>query len=249
MDDDQRIATARHLAAGFVEAARLGGGECAIPSCPEWTMRQLGEHVAVEYAGWYYSNLTLAPGHPDPMKAMAAVLPPMPDEFEELLDYIARNASRFADHASDIDLDRDVWVFDSVGPAQFWLRQTIMEVAVHTWDAAMAVGHPSPLSKQISLEVIDQKCAAQYHRGHWWGEPWTPPSTPFGLVATDSGASWCLYEEGGRAHYESGNAKNAAVRVTAPAESLCLWLAGRQTPSEVTVIGDPAIAKAWRHLN
>jgi hypothetical protein len=52
MDDDQRIATTRNLAGCFVDAARVGGGECAIPSCPEWTMRQLSEHVAVEYSGW-----------------------------------------------------------------------------------------------------------------------------------------------------------------------------------------------------
>ncbi len=134
-------------------------------------MRQLCEHVAVEYAGWYYSNLTLAPGHPDPMKATAAALPSIPDEFEELLDYIVRNASRFADHARDIHLDRNVWVFDSTAPARFWLRQIIMEVAVHVWDAAMAVGNPSPLSEQITLEVIDQDCAMQYHRGHGGRRP------------------------------------------------------------------------------
>ncbi len=249
MDDAQRIATTRDLAAGFVEAARVGGRDCAIPSCPDWTMKQLSSHVAVEFADWCYSNLTLAPGHSDPLKATAAALPPMPDDFDELLGYIVLNASRFADHARDIDLESEVWVFDSVGPARFWLRQTIMEVAVHVWDAATAVGHPSPLSEQISLEVIDQDCAMQFHRGHWWGEPWTPPSTPFGLIASDTGASWYLFEDGGRANYRSGGAQNATAQVAAPAESLCLWLAGRTTPSEVTVIGDPAIAQAWRHLN
>ncbi len=246
MDDEQRIATTRRLAADFVEAARVGGADCGIPSCPAWTMRQLGEHVALEYAAWYYSNLTLAPGHPDPIKAAMDARPQSPDDFGDLLDYVARNASRFADHARQVDLDRAVWVFDSVGPARFWLRQTIMEVAGHAWDAAMAVGHPSPLSEQISVEAVDQLCAMQYHRGRWWGEPWTPPSTPYGLTATDAGISWLLYEEGGRAHYESGGAEQASTRVAAPAESLYLWLAGRQAPSEVVVIGDPAIAQAWR---
>lgn len=246
MDDEERIATTRHLAADFVEAARVGGADCAIPSCPEWTMRQLAEHLALEYAGWYYSNLTLAPGTPDPLSAAMGAMPPAPEGFDELLDYIVRNASRFADHAREVDLDREVWVFDSVGLARFWLRQTIMEVGVHAWDAAMAGGRPSPLSEQISLEAVDQICAMQYHRGHWWGEPWTPPSTPFCLIATDAEISWFMYEEGGRAHYESGGAEKASARAAAPAESLYLWLAGRQTPSEVAVIGDPAIAQAWR---
>lgn len=151
MDDAQRIATTGQLAADFVEAARVGGADCAIPSCPAWTMRQLVDHVALEYAAWYYSNLTLAPDHPDPIKAARDAQPPTPE-----------------------------------------------------------------------------------------------PSAPFGLTATDAGTSWFMYEEGGRAHYECGGAEKASARAAAPAESLYLWLAGRQTPSEVAVIGDPAIAQAWR---
>lgn len=245
MDDQQRIALTAALGTQFAQAARVGGPDCAIPSCPDWTMTDLADHVAMEYGGWYYSNLTIAPGSEDPIAAAMAARPPFPDDFASQVDYIEENAARFANHAGDVDLDADVWIFNSVGPARFWLRQTIMEVAVHVWDAAMAVEQPSPLTKEISLEGVDQLCDMQYHRGQWWGDPWTPPDTPFGIVATDAKASWLSFAVDGRAYHQPGGV-DAPAKVTGTVESLYLWLFGRATPSEVEVVGDPAVISGWR---
>jgi uncharacterized protein (TIGR03083 family) len=245
MDDSRRIELAFELGTEFTKAARLAGAERMVPSCPEWSMRQLVDHVAMEYAGWYYSNLTLPPHHTDPIAVAMAAMPPVPEDYGDLVDYVERNAARFADRAKSVDLDGDTWAFNSMAPARFWLRQTIMEVAIHVWDVAMVVDHPSPLTKEISLEGIDQLCVMQYHRGQWWGEPWTPPTTPCGLVASDASASWLIYDDGGRAYFTSGG-DDAPLRVSAPAESLYLWLVGREPPSEVEIVGDAAAIARWR---
>ena len=204
MDDERRIEIAVTLGVDLAGAARMSSADAAIPSCPGWTMRDLVEHVATEYAGWYYANLTIPPDVEDPMGPTTQILTPFPDEFADLVDYVERHARRFGDHAREVDLDLDTWVFNDVGPARFWLRQTIMEVAIHVWDAAMVAGRASPLTDEISLEGIDQVCVMQYHRGQWWGDPWIPPSTPCGLVATDADASWLMYEDAGRAYFETG---------------------------------------------
>ena len=174
-----------------------------------------------------------------------AGMPPYPDDFGKLLDDVARHAERFAAHARTVDLDAEVWIFDSAGPARFWLRQTIMEVALHVWDAARTVGHPSPLTPEIAVEGLEQFCVMQHHRGRWWGDPWTPPVTPFGITATDTGASWLMFADGDRGSYQPGRAAEAPVRATAPAESLYLWFAGREAPDDVEIVGDPAVAQAW----
>src|SRR5207244_3274260 len=58
VDDGEAIAAAGALATAIVAGGRQGGPDCWIPSCPAWRMADLVPHVAVEYAVWYYANLT-----------------------------------------------------------------------------------------------------------------------------------------------------------------------------------------------
>jgi hypothetical protein len=201
----------------------------------------------MEYGGWYYSNLTLPPGTDDPIGAGMATMPPIPEGFVERVEYLERNAVRFGEHAREVDLDQDVWVFDSTAPARFWLSQTILEVGLHAWDASTAVARPSPLTPQISVEGVEQLCAMTFHRGRWWGEPWTAPSTPFGLIALDTGDEWFVHDrDDGRGAFEREGAERAATRASGTAEHLLLWLGGRMSASEITIVGDPDLAEAWR---
>ncbi len=186
-------------------------------------MAQLADHVALEFGGWYYSNLTLPPTGTEPIAA-----------------------ARFAERAGEVDLDAGVWVFDRVGPARFWLRQTVLETGLHAWDAAGAVAHPSPLDAEIATEAIDQYLDNLAHHGRWWGEPHTPPVRPVGIVATDAGRSWVVRGEGDRTMGASGRGDQEPIRIAAPGVSLLLWLTGREPEDAPEILGDLSPAAEWQ---
>ncbi len=186
MDDVRLIETVQALADAFVASGRAVPADTTVPTCPDWTLAALADHVALELAGWYYSNLTLAPGTADPIAAAMAAAPERSEGYVALIDYVEGAAARFAEQARKVDLDADVWVFDDIGPARFWLRQTVLEVGLHADDAAGAVGHPSPLDAEIATEAIGQYVGNLAHHGRWWGEPHAPPPQPIGIVVTDT---------------------------------------------------------------
>jgi uncharacterized protein (TIGR03083 family) len=245
VDDGEAIAAAGALATAIVAAGRQGGPDCWIPSCPAWRMADLVPHVAVEYAVWYYANLT-APADQDPFAAAATAAPPCPSDYDAAVDYLERYAARFCERAAQVDLDAPVWAYAHPAPARFWLRMAIGEVGAHAWDATRAVGHPSPLSANVAAEAIDQFITFMLHRGQPSFLPsWRPPSESLSLTATDSGRSWLLEGPDGDVRCTRGRAAEAAVRVEAAAEDLYLAWFGRQA-SNVRVTGDPATFLAWR---
>jgi uncharacterized protein (TIGR03083 family) len=250
MDDRDRIDAIRTFGSAFAAAAREAGPDLVIPTCPEWTMSDLLDHVAYEYAGWYYYNLTHDPAGSDLVQAFAAA-PPYPEVFDDQVDYLEHHAARFADRAAAVDLDADVWAFGSVEPARWWLRQAVMEVGMHTWDATAAVDHPSTLTPAVAVETVDQFVVGMtWEHRQWVSEAWPEfapgavelPTESFGLRTSDTGDSWLVHGHDGRVVAEAGGAE-AGAAVRAPAEALARWVWGR--PAEVSLDGEPDLVAVW----
>ncbi|GAA0584975.1 maleylpyruvate isomerase family mycothiol-dependent enzyme [Paractinoplanes ferrugineus] len=129
--------------------------DAPVPSCPGWTLADLVRHLgrgrrkaaAIVAAGPADAPPTdLGPEPPEDRAALLAWL----DESVELLARTLREAGP----------DRACWTWwgDSQSPSTSGgvARHQVQEVAVHTYDAQLALGAPQPLPAVVALDGVEE---------------------------------------------------------------------------------------------
>jgi uncharacterized protein (TIGR03083 family) len=139
--------------AAAIGALVAGGGlDRPIPTCPDWTLRELAVHVgrvhrwAAQIAA---SRAAAPPGFrslpdgrfPDGPLAQAA--------------WLADGASRAVAAIAEAGAD-PVWAFGALAPASFWGRRMSHETMVHAADAALAAGLEPDLPAGLAADAIDE---------------------------------------------------------------------------------------------
>src|ERR1019366_6282326 len=119
-----------------------------IPTCPEWTLRQLVTHVGRAHR--WAAEIT--------RRRSDAIIPfrevpdgKLPDDRAEQRAWL--NAGAVGEAGSDL-----VWSFTGPAPAGFWIRRMAHETLVHRADAQLAAGaEPEPvIEAEIAADAIDE---------------------------------------------------------------------------------------------
>jgi uncharacterized protein (TIGR03083 family) len=209
---DGHLTALADAAERFDAALRTGDRAAPVPSCPGWTVADLGEHLT-DVHRWALGQLT-GEGQES--------LPPadLADRFRAGADkLIGALRTRTADTACTAIYPPDT--------AATWARRQAQETAIHLWDAQRALGGDPRLQAELATdgvrEVVDDLYPRQVRLGRV--EPLTEPVV---FAFTDAPGEAVL--GGGE----------PAVRVAGRAEDLLLVLWGRRTPEMVhlTVEGD-----------
>lgn len=185
-----------------------------VPTCPGWTVSDLGEHVT-DVHRWALSELVGTP--PDPLPAG-----PVAERF-------ARGAAELTEALASRDADAGCRAIYPPDTAATWARRQALETAIHLWDATHAVGAatrlPADLAADGVREVFDDLYPRQVRLGR------VTPVTDSVLVR--------FSDAHGGAHL-GGGAPDAVV--TAPAHDVLLLLWGRIGPDQLDaeVDGDEA---------
>jgi hypothetical protein len=124
-------------------------------------------------------------------------------------------------------------------------RHQVQEIAVHTYDAQLAIGAPQPLPDEVALDGVDEflfTCAATTF-------PWPHERAVVGYHASGDRRSWLLWlsAEGARAERTSG-IPEADVLATGTASDLVLTFYGRNDLGGLRVLGDRGVLNrlvAW----
>jgi uncharacterized protein (TIGR03083 family) len=246
--------TAERYYAGIREpTARLAGivatadPATRIPSCPDWTLRQLATHLgrgqrwAAEIVRRRSAEFIEFRDVPDGR---------IPDDPAARPDWLNAGSALLISSLAGAGQEH-VWTFLGMRPASFWARRMAHETAVHVADAELATGHPVSIPADLAADGI----------GEWLMLVAQDPgeTTPFAaagqtlhLHATDDGldgaGEWLVRSPTDLQGItvESGHAKaDAALR--GPAASLLLVLLRRlplATPG-VDLLGDTAIVTHW----
>lgn len=220
-----------------------------VPTCPEWTLFDLVQHLGGVHRRW---AVNVAAGPADGPAATASDVPDAPREREALLAWSAESTQLLLSALRETGPDAGCWTWwgasQSPQTSGAVARHQVQEVTVHTYDAQAAVGTPQPLSEEAALDGVDEFLTTCCATTSAW--PHKPAELDF--HATE-GRSWrlSLSADGARstllpAFGEAPAAADASARGTAG--ELVLMLYSRIPFDSLQLHGDQHIfdqLEAW----
>jgi len=217
-----------------------------VPTCPDWTLRQLITHVGRAHR-WAAAIVATQAAEPIPFREVPDGR--LPDDPAKRPAWVRDGAARLAETVTAGS--GPVWTHFGPGPARYWARRMAHETAVHRADGEIAVG---------TRPVIDPVVAAD-GIAEWLGflpavqaaeQPERPAVLPEGKVVhfhvTDDGVDgeWLVRGGRGGVTVETGHGKGD-MAMRGPASVVLLVMLRRLPPddADVEVIGDRALLDAW----
>jgi uncharacterized protein (TIGR03083 family) len=239
-------------AALIEETAALGelirGADPAtpVPTCPDWTLRQLFRHVG---RGNRWAAQIVADRRDTPLDPRDVRDGKPPDDPDGAVDWLNAGAQLILDSVDDVGADTYVWTFIGPRPAQWWIRRRVHEATVHRADAAIAVGTDFELAPDVAADAIDEWFERIAVEADAESSPLDAGRT-LHLHATDDGlgpaGEWTLTGTGGGIVWSHEHGKgDAALR--GRAKDLLLAVVRRQTAADggLEVFGDTAVWDGW----
>ncbi|MEU6667072.1 maleylpyruvate isomerase family mycothiol-dependent enzyme [Streptomyces sp. NPDC046727] len=213
-----------------------------VPTCPEWTLFDLAEHIGEGRRAW---AATVAAG-PAPAKSAPEGTPAAPREREALSAWLATSTQELLAALREAGPDRGCWTWwgasQSPPTCGAVARHQLQQLAVHTYDAQVTVGAPQPLPDEVALDGVDEFLSTCVATPAAW--PHEPAAVEF--HATE-GHSWrlSLSADGARATRLPASGTSPATPADASfqgtAGELVLALYGRIPVDSLKVDGDGRI--------
>lgn len=211
-----------------------------VPSCPEWSIAQLIDHVGAVF-GW--ATMAAATGE------RPASFPAHADDDPPIADWYADRAATLIDTLDGLDPDGATWHHwptDKVN--RVWQRRMAHEMAVHRWDLATAVGADATIDPELASDGIDEYLELYLPRP-LGREGAALPTGSLHLHCTDVAGEWLLALDAGEYRLTRAHEKGAAA-LRGPAEPLLLWCWGRAPSSHeaLSPVGDESVLAEWAAL-
>jgi uncharacterized protein (TIGR03083 family) len=230
----------------FGELIRSADPSTPVPTCPDWTLRQLFRHVG---RGNRWAAQIIADRRRDPLDPHDVREGKPPDDPEAAIDWLNNGAQLIIDAVDRVGPETRVWTFLGARPCGWWIRRRLHEVTVHSADAALALGLDYALPPELAADAISEWIELMAVQA----KPQSPAlarGRTLHLHATDDGlgptGEWTIVsdEEGIGWSHDHGKG-DAAVR--GPANDLLLAIVRRRTAAEagVEIFGDTAVWDGW----
>ncbi len=251
LHDDRYLDALTVQSALFAEALHGADLQKPVPTCPDWTLYRLAEHVGQAHrraTGIITRRITALA---DLSKLGTAAAPEDPDELDT---WLRAGATELGDAIWAADPQTVVWTWSDDQSVGFWARRMAHETAMHRADAELALGHDFALEPDLAADAISE----------WLGAVSSPQALEFRpefaelrgtgqilhLHATDPGlgeaGEWTVRRTPSGPVWEHGHTKGA-VAVRGAVVDLLLVLLRRVPPEQVPieVLGDAALLAHW----
>jgi uncharacterized protein (TIGR03083 family) len=222
------IALESRRLADAVEATDL---ETQVPSCPEWTVRDLAHHIGV--VQWYWAQNVAAANAEE---RSGGDLTPTPDD-ADLAAWLGWCSYSLTSALRAAGPDAPCWTWwgeprssGAVGHHQ------AQEAAVHRWDAELAAGAAEALPAELASDGVPDFVSIMV------GNAADALSGTVTLTAIDTGHSWQV----GPGSTGGSGARKAELRATA--SDLVLMMYRRLPVPDTDVEGDPLLVAAFLSL-
>ncbi|HEX2300702.1 MAG TPA: maleylpyruvate isomerase family mycothiol-dependent enzyme, partial [Pseudonocardiaceae bacterium] len=177
----------RTEAALLQAAARNAGAQAPVPTCPQWSVQRLVQHLCR-----VFDMVTAVLRATDPQTPPPRIERPAGD-FETLLAGLDTRLDTMLDLLTSTDPAAGVWNFSPTAPrtAAFWSRRMAHEVTVHRLDAQAAAGTDTAVDPGFAADGIDEVLTRHIQRRT---DSWvvTELSGTVLYHAADAGRAWTV---------------------------------------------------------
>jgi uncharacterized protein (TIGR03083 family) len=242
----QGMSVAGHLEAmriegeRFVAAIRTGDLDATVPTCPEWTVRELVHHVGRTHH-WAAAHVEQARAETLSESEQAAAWGSMPADAEVVRWYDAA-LTRLMRAIEAAPAELHCWTFlpGATSARAFWARRQAHELAIHRVDAEGVFGEPAPVTTDFALDGIDELLFGFFGRRRSRLRSPTPRTLS---IRTDD-ASWLVHigVEGASTEL-STEVGECTVQGQASEIYFALW--NRRALRDLYRDGDPSVLDLW----
>ncbi|AMO63506.1 uncharacterized Actinobacterial protein [Mycolicibacterium phlei] len=215
-----------------------------VPTCPDWTLKQLFRHVGrgnrwaaqiiVEQRQSALDPRDVRDGRP-------------PDDEDGAIEWLQEGAQLIIDAVDRVGSATRVWTFRGPRPAGWWIRRRLHEVEVHRADAALALGASYGPAAELAADAISEWI--ELHASNT-SRPALDRGRSLHMHATDEGlgptGEWTIVHDEEGVWWSHNHAKaDAALRGTAT--DLLLAITRRRAAADlgIEVLGDAAVWDEW----
>ncbi|MEJ2888772.1 maleylpyruvate isomerase family mycothiol-dependent enzyme [Actinomycetospora aeridis] len=232
----------------FANAVHAAGQDAPVPSCPDWTVRDLADHLGGVHR-WCAGTVS-RPG--EKLVRRGPTDPPMPESDDDVSTWLLEGAATVTQAIRGVGDDTLVGGFGAMVPVSFWARRQCHETLVHRADAELAAGRPllADLDPVIAADAVDEHLAMvalSAKRRTGLGAD----GATLHLHATDEGlgdaGEWVVTLGAEGPTIEHAHRKSDTA-VRGPARGLLAVLTSRESPEAagVDVLGAPDLLTRWR---
>lgn len=227
----------------MAETATRAGADAPIPTCPDWTMRDLLLHQG-EVHRW--ANAHVAGALTAPADSTAA-RGPLPSD-DRTIEWFREGYRTLADTLTNTDTNVECWSFlPAPSPLAFWARRQCHETGIHRADAQSALGEMTSFPPAVAADGIDELLAGFVVRRS--GALRSDPPARLGVHSVDTDERWLLHITQEPVVTErDGTMDDADCVITAPASDLHLFLWNRVDRSHVETSGNDSVLDLWHDL-
>ncbi|MHC0428845.1 maleylpyruvate isomerase family mycothiol-dependent enzyme [Streptomyces sp. O3] len=135
----------------------LRGADLAatVPTCPDWSLRELAVHVGGAHR-WVEMMVRTKAADEIPEEQTPGFLGPDGDDPAALDAWLADGAQRLVSTLRAAGPDTEVWTWAWERGSAFWARRMTHETALHRADAAHTVRARYELAPEVAADAIDE---------------------------------------------------------------------------------------------
>ncbi|MGH2830995.1 MAG: maleylpyruvate isomerase family mycothiol-dependent enzyme [Actinomycetota bacterium] len=225
----------------FAEAISAADPLARVPTCPEWTVARLADHLGSVHR-WADEHVRRLSQERIPGAQIDVGTPPDP---ADLPAWLRAGAARLVKDLLDRDADAAVWAWGADKCVRFWSRRMIHESTIHRADAEFALAREPSIETAVAADGIDEFLENLPHatwaegivalRGEGERIALRSPDGEWTIRLGTDGIEW------------SHDAEPADAVIEASAADLYLFVWGRRTAGapELRCSGDDDLVKRW----
>jgi uncharacterized protein (TIGR03083 family) len=217
-------ADAENLAAVLSET-RL---DTPVPTCPEWTLRDLGHHLGRVHR--WVAEIVRTGARPDGYDPGQAG--------DDVAAWVRAGSDGLTEALRSRDPAEPCWTFAAPAVVGFWSRRQAIETAVHRWDGENAAGSAHPIDAEVGSDGVDEMLTVMAPMS--WARKAPDVAGTIHLHCTDVDGEWLVRLDGKGAFDVTREHAKGDVAFRGPASSLLLAL-WRRLPAGaegLEVLGD-----------